>query len=289
MGDRVNVLAGPMLARSPHVLYTNVIEALLRFVLVSRGRILLHSATVEIGGAGVMLSARTDTGKTGTVLRLVRAGARFLADDMTILDERGLALCYPKPLTISAHTLRAMDTHVLGRTRRAALAVQSRIHSREGRSVGHRLARMNLPIMAMNAVTQIVIPPPKYQVGRLVPCEIAPSTRVRHVFLIERGPAGMEDVGAEDAARTLIENTDDAYGFPPFRSFAPSITLGEDDYLSLRASESRILRQALEHMAIRRLASDDFSWATTIAALLSDPGARLRGASGPGRVPLPSG
>jgi dolichol-phosphate mannosyltransferase len=269
MGDRINVLAGPMLARSPHVLYTNVVEALLRFVLASRGRILLHSATIELDGRGVMLSARTDTGKTGTVLRLLqREGARFLSDDMTILDERGVALSYPKPLTISAHTLRAVDMQVLGRGRRAALAVQSRVHSREGRSVGQRLAQMNLPIMALNAVAQVLVPPPKYQVNRLVRCELAGETTVRHLFLIERGRPALEEVDGAAAVRTLIENTDDAYGFPPFRSFAPSITLGGDDYLSLRAKEHRILRAALDHMVIRRIASDDFSWADTIAGLL---------------------
>ena len=86
-GRRIHVVAGPMLTRSPHVLYTNVVEALLRFVLVSRGYMLLHSACLDIDGRGVMLSALTDTGKTGTVLRLLReGGGRFLSDDMTILD-----------------------------------------------------------------------------------------------------------------------------------------------------------------------------------------------------------
>jgi dolichol-phosphate mannosyltransferase len=70
--DQINVTVGPLLACSPHVVYTNVIEALLRFVLVSQGRILLHSATLELDGCGVMLTARTDTGKTGTILRLLR-------------------------------------------------------------------------------------------------------------------------------------------------------------------------------------------------------------------------
>ena len=32
IGDRVDVLVSPALAQSPHVLYTNVIEALLRFL-----------------------------------------------------------------------------------------------------------------------------------------------------------------------------------------------------------------------------------------------------------------
>jgi dolichol-phosphate mannosyltransferase len=72
LGDPVTTEVGPLLAHSPHVVYTNIIEALLRFVMVSRGRMLLHSACVELDGVGVMLSALTDTGKTATVLRLLR-------------------------------------------------------------------------------------------------------------------------------------------------------------------------------------------------------------------------
>jgi len=42
--ERITVDVGPLLARSSHVVYTNILEPLLRFVLVSRGRMLLHSA-----------------------------------------------------------------------------------------------------------------------------------------------------------------------------------------------------------------------------------------------------
>jgi dolichol-phosphate mannosyltransferase len=112
--DQIEVTVGPLLGRSPHVVYTNVVEALLRFVLVSRDHILLHSATIQLEGRGVMLTARTDTGKTGTVLRLLRdhEGA-FLSDDMTIVAPSGLALSYPKPLTISSHTLAAVNLRAL--------------------------------------------------------------------------------------------------------------------------------------------------------------------------------
>jgi glycosyltransferase involved in cell wall biosynthesis len=109
-GEQVQVTSSRTLARSPHVLYTNVVEPLLRFVLVDRGYMLLHSACLEIDGRGVMISARTDTGKTGTVLRLLREGkGQFLSDDMTIIDGQGFARSFPKPLTISQHTLRAVD------------------------------------------------------------------------------------------------------------------------------------------------------------------------------------
>ncbi len=115
--DHIAVTSSSALARSPHVLYTNVIEALLRFVFVDRGYMLLHAACMDVGGRGLMLSARTDTGKTGTVLKLLRTSdGRFLSDDMTIVDSSGVARSFPKPLTISEHTLRAVEAGDLSRS-----------------------------------------------------------------------------------------------------------------------------------------------------------------------------
>jgi hypothetical protein len=268
--DRIEVTVGPLLACSPHVVYTNVIEALLRFVLVSQGRILLHSATLELDGRGVMLTARSDTGKTGTVLRLLRErSGRFLSDDMTIVEPDGLAHCYPKPLTISAHTLRAVDQDALRLHEHLKLAVQSRLHSRGGRSIGARLARMNLPIMALNAVTQAIVPPPKYTVDRLVPCEFAATTQVKELFVIERGPAASEELDHDRAIDILLANSDDAYGFPPFRFFAPAIAIGGEDYARLRQRERELVAKFLADVRVRRLARDDFSWADAIPELVA--------------------
>jgi dolichol-phosphate mannosyltransferase len=268
--DRIDVTVGPLLACSPHVVYTNVIEALLRFVLVSQGRILLHSATLELDGCGVMLTARTDTGKTGTILRLLRErSGRFLSDDMTIVEPDGIAHCYPKPLTISAHTLRAVNQQALSRREQLKLAVQSRLHSRGGRQVGSRLADLNLPIMALNAVTQAIVPPPKYMVDRLVPCEFATSTQVRELFVIERGPSAMEELDHDRAIDIMLENTDDAYGFPPFRYFAPAIAIGGEDYARLRERERELVAKFLADVRVRRLARDDFSWADAIPELVA--------------------
>jgi dolichol-phosphate mannosyltransferase len=268
--DHIRVTVGPLLACSPHVVYTNVIEALLRFVLVSQGRILLHSATLELDGCGVMLTARTDTGKTGTILRLLREHhGRFLSDDMTIVEPDGLAYCYPKPLTISAHTLRAVNPDALRRHEHLKLAVQSRLHSKSGRSVGSRLADLNLPIMALNAVTQAIVPPPKYMVDRLVACQFAASTRVRELFVIQRGPTAMQELDPDQAIDILLENTDDAYGFPPFRYFAPAIAIGGEDYPRLRERERELVAKFLADVRVRRLARDDFSWADAIPELVA--------------------
>jgi hypothetical protein len=272
MTDNIQVLVGPLLLRSPHVLYTNVIEALLRFVLVSRGYLLLHSACLDFDGRGVLLSALTDTGKTGTVLRLLRDhNARFLSDDMTILDPDGRALCYPKPLTISQHTLRAVNAGDLTPKEWRRLRFQSRLHSKEGRNIGTRMGQMNLPIMSMNAVTQLMVPPPKYIVDRLVMCDGSRSVQVNELFVIERDEFRVSDIDPAHLIDELIANTDDAYGFPPFRYFAPALVVGKEAYEELRAREHRILDSAMQHVRARRLASPDFSWDAHIPSLVLDP------------------
>src|SRR5256886_12243100 len=196
LGEPINVEVGPLLARSPHVVYTNVIEALLRFVMVSRGRMLLHSACVSLGGVGVMLSALTDTGKTATVLRLLRDhGGLFLSDDMTAVDEHGNATCVPKPLTISAHTLRAVQAQDLTPKEWRRLRFQSRLHSKGGRSLALALSRFNLPIMGINAMTQIVVPPPKYTVDRPVPRRLGSSKRVAEPVFMRAGAPGSQTCG----------------------------------------------------------------------------------------------
>jgi hypothetical protein len=195
------------------------------------------------------------------VLRLLReGGGRFLSDDMTIIAADGSALSFPKPLTISQHTLRAVNAGDLTRAEWRRLRLQSRLHSKEGRGVGSWLGDQNLPIMSMNAVTQWLVPPPKYAVQRLVPCEDTASVSVSDLFVIERGEHRLAPIAPEELIEELIENTDDAYGFPPFRYFAPALEVAGQGYEELRAREQLILTKAMEGVVARRLATPDFSW-----------------------------
>jgi dolichol-phosphate mannosyltransferase len=287
LGERIDVEVGPLLARSPHVVYTNIVEALLRFLMVSKDRMLLHSACVELDGNGVMLSALTDTGKTGTVLRLLREhGGRFLSDDMTVVDAQGNAYCFPKPLTISAHTLRAVKADDLTPKEWRRLQFQSRLHSKSGRTFAVALSRFNLPIMAINALVQRLVPPPKYMADRLVGCDFGATARVGELFIIERGPHRLAPLDPTETADQLIANTDDAYGFPPFHNLAPSIILGGLDYQGLRAREREILEAFLGNVRARVLASETFGWADEIPGLAGLGRAQAAPAE-PGRVPAP--
>ena len=269
-GSQILVTTSKALARSPHVLYTNVVEALLRFVFVDRGYMLLHAACMDVDGRGVVLSARTDTGKTGTVLKLLRTSrGRFLSDDMTIIDSSGVARSFPKPLTISQHTLRAINAGDLSRSEWAWLRVQSRLHSKEGRGFAMKLADHNVPIMTINGWTQRIIPPPKYHVQRLVPCELGSTTTIDQLYIIERGVPHHSMVPQSQAIVELLENTEDAYGFPPYRYLAQALSVGGLTYDELRERERLILVSAMESVQIHRLGSDDFTWAEQISAAIA--------------------
>ncbi|MGH2358736.1 MAG: GtrA family protein, partial [Candidatus Limnocylindria bacterium] len=185
MGSPIEVRVSPLLASSPHVVYTNVVEALLRFLLVSRGYVLLHSAAITVDGHAVLLSAQTDTGKTSTVIQLVRdRHYGFLSDDMTIIGPDGVAIGYPKPMTMSFHTMSAIRGHRLGVRQRAALAVQSRLHSKSGRTVGRRMGMWNVPIMSVNSIVQRLVPPPKYHIARLLQVNVEERAPIGHIFIM---------------------------------------------------------------------------------------------------------
>ena len=303
LDNRINVYVSPLLAWSKHVVYTNIVEALLRFVLVNKGYMLLHSATVQLGDEAIMLSAQTDTGKTGTILRLLQEHpneSAFLSDDMTIINARGESRSFPKPLTISSHTMRAVNKKVLSLPRRLVLSLQSRIHSKEGRQFALLLARLNIPIIAINAITQILVPPPKYMIDRLVPtARYSDTGTVRRIFVIGRGREAEEPLSQKEATTIMLANTEDAYGFPPFSIMERAITLRshnlrrgkKQDISALRSLERGILEDFLRNVSVTRLISPNFGWADVIPQRVLQPYARRAlveaSASAPAR-PAPS-
>jgi putative flippase GtrA len=269
MGEPIEVRVSPLLAKSPHVVYTNIVEAFLRFLLVSKGYVLLHSAAIANEDGVTLLSAQTDTGKTSTVITLVRSkGYRFLSDDMTIIDPSGYAISYPKPMTLSFHTMAVAKDGHLTRRDRAALAIQSRLHSKSGRTVGRTLGDRNLPIMTLNSIVQAIVPPPKHRIERLFPCAVGGRDPIRNVVLLSKGEDRLDPCPLGRTVKTLLDNTDDAYTFPPFASFAPHIRIGGEDYASLRRKERELLAIAVSRAAKWQLSVHGYGWSDVIPSIM---------------------
>jgi dolichol-phosphate mannosyltransferase len=258
--DRVEVVVTPLLRWSPHVLYTNVVEPILRWTFVERGYALVHAACVAVGESALLVTARTDTGKTTTILRILDGQDHaFLSDDLVLVRPDGRVLSYPKPLTISRHTLSAVKTPLLSPWERLALVFQSRLHSRSGRRFAMFLAAGRLPVATINAVAQLVIPPPKYHVERLVPgVETATQARATHLVVIERGGDGLTRLDEEEAVQTLMSNSEDAFGFPPYSAIEDFLHSRSDS--DLRAAERTIVAAAFVGVPTILLRSNTMDW-----------------------------
>jgi len=94
---------------------------------------------------------------------------------------------------------------------------------------------------------------------------------IRNIVLMERGEEVLESVALDDAVEKLLENTDDAYGFPPFALFAPKIKIGGDDYAALRRKEADLLRSAIRNAQRWHLRVKGHEWADRLPELIDRP------------------
>ena len=270
-----DVLATAFLARSPHVLYTNIVEPLLRWTFVEKGFALVHGACLAFGDDAYLVTARTDTGKTTTMLRVLdnQPGCSFISDDLTLVSPEGRVFTYPKPLTISRHTLVAVNTPLLSRSERAALLIQSRLHSKSGRRFGLFLTRTGLPMATTNAVVQFLVPPPKYPVQRLVPgVKLANEARLAGLIVIERGEDGEIRLSDQEALDTLMANSEDSYGFPPYESIKEFLYGSEQG--DLRPLERATVASALMGKPATLLRSSTRDWWRSMPALVQGTASR---------------
>ena len=274
LGHRVDVIATPFLRRSPHVLYTNVVEPVLRWAFVERGYALVHGACMSDGDNAFLITARTDTGKTTTVLKTLDAHKEygFLSDDLTLLRDDGTVLSYPKPLTISRHTLHAVNTPLLTPFERFTLFFQSRLHSKSGRWFGLLLTRFDLPMATTNALVQWLVPPPKYPIQRLVPhASVTTSAKLAGMVVIERGTTNHIPLNHRQAVDTLLANCDDSYGFPPYDDIKEHLYFVEDGD-DLRNEERRIVASAMNHCPSVVMRSETRNWFLQIPEFIGNVG-----------------
>ncbi|MFQ5998419.1 MAG: hypothetical protein ACE5KO_03850 [Candidatus Bathyarchaeia archaeon] len=274
--DIIEISVGNLLSISKHVLYVNVIEPILRFLFIHKGYVLLHSACLSIDGKAILISAGTDTGKTSTVLKcLQNLECSFLSDDMTIIDPSGYCLCFPKPLTISAHTVNSLNGGDGERLKGLKLQIQSKIHSKTGRRFMRLLGELNLPILTLNALGQMCVPPPKYPVWNLVnQVRTARKAKLTHMIFLERGSFSCEKISTEQAFAKALQNTEDAYGFPPYREVVKNLKINSKETIELKKREKYFIESVLKNVNCWVIRVPDHSWSDhlhTVMALDDSP------------------
>ena len=125
---------------------------------------------------------------------------------------------------------------------------------------------MKIPAATVNALVQRIIPPPKYQIERLVPtASIAPEAQLMTLVVIERDHDREESLSADQAVGVLMENCEDAFGFPPYsyiEAFLQGLGGGE-----LRLAERAVVESALATVSASVIGSSTMDWWRRLPAL----------------------
>ena len=116
---------------------------------------------------------------------------------------------------------------------------------------------------------QMVIPPPKYFVSKLLPkVKLSQTARFAGMFIIERGGEGTISMGNDEAMQVLLSNCEDAYGFPPYNDLKEF--LYQNNGVDLRKIEQSIIRQALGGLPATNIRSQKLDWWCLIPTFIDE-------------------
>ena len=257
----IEISVNELIAKSRHVLYVNLIEPLIRFLMISKGYILLHSACLSLNGHAVLVSAPPDTGKTTTVINCVKKGFNFLSDDMTIIRLPNTVLCFPKPMTISAHTFQTAIDVAEDTPNKLGLKIRSLIHSKSGRQFMRNLSKYNVPIFTINTIGQRIIKPPKFRINDISKSfKVKEKSDVNTLCFLQKEGEEVVDIDKNMALEKAIENSDDAFLFPPYSELLEYINIEGKSARDLLEDERNMLKELLAGIACSELKSDSKSW-----------------------------
>ena len=172
-------------------------------------------------------------------------------------------------MTISAHTLSAINADTLTFREKLALPLQSRIHSRTGRKVATFINKTLLPAATINMMLQMVVPPPKYFVSKLLPeVKLSKTAGFTGMFIIDRSGEGTISVKNDEALEILLSNCEDAYGFPPYNDLKEFLYIHNG--VDLRKHEQSIIREAFGGLPATMIRSKKLDWWCLIPTFIDE-------------------
>ncbi len=176
---------------------------------------------------------------------------------MTIIDSAGVARSFPKPLTISEHTLRAIDAGDLTRREWAMAAGAEPPALQGGPGLRHEVGR---PQRADHDHQRLdPADHPAAEVSRSsvwYRASWASTTTIDQLYIIERGVPHYNMVLAVPGHRGAAGEHRGCLRIPSVPLLGQALSVGGLSYDELREQERLILVSAMESVQIHRLGSE---------------------------------
>ncbi|MEZ4518387.1 MAG: GtrA family protein [Chloroflexota bacterium] len=256
-GDYTEIVVSPLLESSPSFLYTNVVEPVIHWMLVTRGNAFLPVAAVATPDE--QYRARLISGAPDMAYGLLQLATSdnlaFMGDDRIILANDGTVYAYPKPVTINQAMLR--DASAATRAV-APLFLQRLVYSRQIRQLGLWLGTRRLPAATLNTYLQRLMPQPKYDVHELAPRVTTAETATADSLII-LGPAPTTEPPSQDqTVDELVHKGWAQTGFRPLTQLAAELAMWDDQ--NWIEQEQAFTRRALKDVNIQVEAIELDNW-----------------------------
>jgi glycosyltransferase involved in cell wall biosynthesis len=252
-GDYTEIVVSPLLETSPEFVYTNVVEPVLRWMMVSRDFALVRAAAIQSSEqAGKSRPAVLITGKSnlGDSLRIVcdQYELPFLGDDRVILSRNQQVLSFPKPVTVNQAML---PEHAQTLQTTLTLRLRRWLYSEPVRRIGLFLSKRHIPAATINTYLQRSIPQPKYQMNEVSPAiRYADVATLGHLIILEKGVEHRGDYDLGSPIQYLLAPGEDDYGFQPSPLLLRELSQWQD--LDWAGVEKEIIRDALRGATLHR-------------------------------------
>jgi hypothetical protein len=85
-----------------------IIEPLIAFLFNQKGYVLLHASSIAYKDRGYIFPATKGTGKTSTLLNLIKDGGIYLSNEPTLLSENGVVYSYPSFIHVYYYNFKSV-------------------------------------------------------------------------------------------------------------------------------------------------------------------------------------
>jgi len=253
-GDYTQVVLSPLLEHSPEFLYTNIIEPILRWRLVQKGYAMVKAACVAHDKQATLIIGDQDLGFIVSEL-CEKYNYAFLADDLTIVDQKGRVYSYTKPLTVNRLMLNESNM-ALGLNERLALKAQRLLYTPFVRQVGLWLSDQHLPAATFNTYLQRFVPQPKQHLQLLFPGTILEEEADLLKIIWATDFSELGNTPEEITSRLQLNETVGA--FQPHPLLAQKLRSWEGEDLVLK--EQKIIEKAVGDLPVQYVDAGKEEW-----------------------------
>ena len=179
----VKIFYRPYFGRRVGRRFRKLLWEIIKMKFLENNFTLMHSACVTHNGKGILIIAPAETGKTITVLKLLKKGFNFLSDDYILTNGKK---AYPIPSGMTFHSLHAQELN-LNFLKKLEIKIRDKI--------------LLIPILSI-LISEYKLPPqelPNY----IENVKIIKEANIHVLIFLERGNPSVEKLDKGEALKRL--------------------------------------------------------------------------------------